>query len=88
MTVRQCREGAKIGPLIAEDEGMAHDLIAAAATVVPGPFSIDVPDGSPELARICETLGLSVTFETARMYRGAARMPEGGLFAVTTLELG
>ncbi|MFQ6546505.1 GNAT family N-acetyltransferase [Aestuariibius sp. 2305UL40-4] len=88
VTVRRCRDGAKIGPLIAEDENTARDLIAAAAAAFPGPFSIDVPDSAPTLAGICETLGLSVTFETARMYRGTPPVTGDGLFAVTTLELG
>ncbi len=87
-TVRACRVGAKIGPLLADDTDAVHDLLHAAAAVFPGDIMIDVPDAAPGLARLCADLGLTPGFETARMYRGPFAKGPGRLFAVTTLELG
>lgn len=89
VTVRACREGAKLGPLWATTEEDAATLMAAAATVETGPVSIDVPDTAPQLADLVQGMGMTPAFGTARMYRGtppAATPP--AFFAVTTLELG
>jgi GNAT superfamily N-acetyltransferase len=89
LTLRQCRDGYKIGPLIAPDMTVARDLLQSAAQITGDqPVSIDVPITSPDLAEHCTALGLAPSFETARMYRGPAPTPGQGVFAVTTLELG
>lgn len=89
-TVRRCRAGLKVGPLLAADAGDAATLLDALAAVWPGePLAIDVPESNRAATDLATGLGLVPAFETARMYRGPA--PEGrpGLvFAVTTLELG
>ena len=87
-TVRRCREGAKIGPLVAADEEMALALIAHAAAEMGPDIIVDVPSTSAPLDDICRGLELSAGFNTARMYRGAARASGSNLYAVTTLELG
>lgn len=87
-TIRKCRSGAKIGPLVAEDLNGAQTLIHDLATVFEGPISIDVPDQSTRLADYCKACGLAPTFATARMYRGAAPSPGAHVQAVATLELG
>lgn len=87
-TVRKCREGAKIGPLVAEAATDAELLIRHAATVFGGGVMIDVPDASPDLAELCKRLSLTPGFQTARMYRGAYQTGAPSLFAVASLELG
>lgn len=87
-TVRRCRSGAKIGPLIADDDRTARELILACASTFGGPIMIDVPSGSTRLAAVCTSLGLTVTFRTARMYRGTAIASASDIYAVATLELG
>lgn len=87
VTIRQCREGAKIGPLRAPSAEQAMALIGACSdgqTV-----SIDVPDSSPALAQALLQAGFTASFETARMYRGPAPSRHPCVAeAVTTLELG
>ncbi|MEM9783665.1 MAG: GNAT family N-acetyltransferase [Pseudomonadota bacterium] len=87
-TVRQCREGAKIGPLVAPDEEVAYALLLHCAAAFGEDIVIDVPATSTRLRGMVEELGLSPGFETARMYKGEARTPRSELYAVTSLELG
>jgi GNAT superfamily N-acetyltransferase len=90
-TARRCLEGVKIGPLWAEREGDAKALITHVAAQMGGPVTLDVPDTSASLKGLCQALGLTPGFATARMYRGTP-VPVGkaseGYFAVSTLELG
>jgi GNAT superfamily N-acetyltransferase len=90
-TARRCREGVKIGPLRAEREGDAKALMAHVAAQMGGPVTLDVPDTSASLKALCQALGLTPGFASARMYRGTP-VPvgdaPGGYFAVSTLELG
>lgn len=87
-TVRACRAGAEVGPLIAETPEVADALIAGAAAEFGPEVSIDVPDAAQDLVGPCRGLGLAPVFETARMYRGGAPPLGPGIYAVATLELG
>lgn len=87
-TVRECQEGAKIGPLIAQTKDEAERLMRHAAQMVPGPISIDVPHSAAPLTALCDTLGMTAGFSTARMYRGTGPVAPAGFFSVTSLELG
>lgn len=87
-TVRACREGAKIGPLWAQDKPTAVSLLDTCAGVFTGPISVDVPSSSDLLDDVCTELGLVPGFQTARMYRGPSQPGASRLFAVTSLELG
>jgi len=88
--VRDCVEGAKIGPLFAEDEETAKRLLTACLSRRPGQsVSIDMPEHQRGFAEVLEKLDMQPGFTTARMYRGApppVSLP--GIFAITTLELG
>jgi len=87
-TVRQCRQGAKIGPLWAPGREIADALLHEAVGVFGGTVSLDVPRCSTGLDRLCLALGLGAGFDTARMYRGPFAPPVSEYFAVTSLELG
>ena len=87
-TIRACRSGSKIGPIVASDSDTASKLLAHAATKFDGPLTIDVPDSANELSKICQKFDFRVGFRTARMYRGKAPTSRSDLFAVTSLELG
>lgn len=88
-TARACRAGYKIGPLVADDDAAAADLLHGAAELFPGQVAmIDLPGDQPVLAAHCAALGMTVPFSTARMYRGSAPRPGPGPRAVATLELG
>lgn len=89
-TLRRCRTGSKIGPLVARDMEAAERLfLAAAAQAAPGPVILDVPDSQPELVALCERLGMTCSFTTARMYRGVPPRPAEQLVtSIATMELG
>ena len=89
--MRRCREGWKIGPLAADNPGIARHLYAAAAAYAPrgDVIFVDVPGGNPDTQSFLAAFTLAPAFETARMYTGpdpAIELPE--LFGVTTFELG
>lgn len=88
--MRSCRAASRIGPLYAGSPEVAAALVGALAATAPGePVAIDVPDINAGAVRLAERLGLTPSFETARMYTGAVpRIDHEGLFGVTSLELG
>ncbi len=88
VTVRKCKLGAKIGPLVAQSIEDAKTLLHAAASVFEGVVTIDVPNDQSELAAYCIQLGMTSDFSTARMFRGQAPKPGGLIHSVATLELG
>ena len=54
-----------------------------------GPVSIDVPLANPDAVAAAEELGMTPSFETARMYRGPdPGLPVANIYGVTSLELG
>ncbi|MEM0947981.1 MAG: GNAT family N-acetyltransferase [Pseudomonadota bacterium] len=87
-TIRACRSGAKIGPIVATDAETAFNLTAHAATLFDGPLTIDVPDSADGMKNLCEQMGFEPGFRTARMYRGEPPNSDANMFAVSSLELG
>nr|WP_245895352.1 GNAT family N-acetyltransferase [Pontivivens insulae] len=89
ITLRQCREGAKIGPLIASNLDDAEVLVRGAAAHATGPVFLDIPDANPAAAALAARLGGVETFRTARMYRGTPPATNHTrLFGIATMELG
>ncbi|WP_375688422.1 GNAT family N-acetyltransferase [Pseudooceanicola sp. LIPI14-2-Ac024] len=88
-TARLCREGCKVGPVIAPGEDAALALAgAAAAALEADKVIIDVPDSQQGMLARLRGLGFEETFGTARMYRGTPPAGDGTLFAIATMELG
>ncbi|WP_146344791.1 GNAT family N-acetyltransferase [Phaeobacter marinintestinus] len=90
-TLRPCRAGHKIGPLVAASDRVARAVLAALTKDLDPDDEVflDVPEPNAPAVALAEHLGLSPVFETARMYRGPA--PEVDLehiFGVTSFELG
>jgi len=88
-TARLCRDGCKIGPVIATDADTALRLSASAAQVLGARrATIDVPAHQASFAAGLQGLGFQTSFATARMVRGTAPtlLPHG--HATATLELG
>ncbi|MFJ9680051.1 GNAT family N-acetyltransferase [Streptomyces sp. NPDC101194] len=87
---RPCRTSSRIGPVYAESPEVAGALVGALAATAPDtPVAIDVPDVNPAAVRLAERLGLTPSFETARMYTGPSPdVDHSGLFGITSLELG
>lgn len=89
--LRACRNGYKIGPLFADDAEHAEALFLALQAQAPGNATIflDTPETNPAAVDLAQRQGMSVSFETARMYTGAfPALPMQRLFGVTTFELG
>ena len=89
--IRRCRSGCKIGPLFADTPDLAESLfVALRAHAAPGePIFLDVPEVNPAAVALCERHGMTVSFETARMYRGEIpALPLQRLFGVTSFEIG
>jgi ribosomal protein S18 acetylase RimI-like enzyme len=88
--IRRCRDGAKIGPLFANDSKTAGQLLKALASFVAGEtVYIDVPENNKAAVALARKQGLRGTFGTARMYLGP--MPDVAderIYGVTTFELG
>lgn len=88
--MRRCVEGHKIGPLLAEDAATAERILDGLLAAVPGEtVYLDVPEPNEAAVRAAEARGMTVTFETARMYTGTP--PELNIrkiWGVTTFELG
>ncbi len=89
--VRRCREGYKIGPLFADSPELAERLLLSLRANVPAgsPLFLDTPEPNAAAIELAERHHMTVSFETARMYRGEQpELPLDRLFGVTTFELG
>ena len=88
--IRPCRQGWKIGPLVADDRAAAEAVLSSLlAAMGGGEIFLDVPGVNPEAVALAKSLGLSPVFETARMYTGAIPpLRTERVFGVTTFELG
>ena len=88
--LRRCRTGHKIGPLYAPDRAVAERLLLALAARAGGAeLFLDVPGPNDEAMALAHGLGLTVRFETARMYKGPTpALPVHRIFGITTFELG
>lgn len=87
--IRACDEGCKIGPLMADDAGIAAQLLDGLRAAADGPVSLDVPEPNAEAMRLVESRGMTPCSETARMNRGdAPPIGIGKVLGVTSFELG
>lgn len=89
-TIRRCRAGWKVGPLYAPHSMAAERLLRAlAVTAGEDELLLDVPGPNAPALAMARRFGLTMRFETARMYRGPTPpLPLQRLFGVTTFELG
>jgi GNAT superfamily N-acetyltransferase len=69
---REGRTAYSIGPVVADDEATGLALIARAASSVPGPFIIDVPDAHADIRRWLERQGAVSPRGYVRMTLGTA----------------
>jgi hypothetical protein len=80
----------RIGPLFADTPEHAARLLRALRQTAPeGPVYLDVPTNNPAAITLAEGEGMSVVFETTRMYTGEnPRLADSGVYGITTMELG
>ena len=88
--IRPCRQGRKIGPLVADDRATAEAVLSALlAKAGGGEIFLDAPSVNREAVTLAQDFGLAPVFETARMPTGAIpplRLER--VFGVTSFELG
>ena len=93
-TLRPCVAGYKVGPLFADDAGIAQALLASLLSAIPAEHGtqevfIDIPQPNAAAMALAKRLGLAKVFETARMYSNhPPDIDLGRVFGVTTFELG
>ncbi|MBV8167598.1 MAG: GNAT family N-acetyltransferase [Alphaproteobacteria bacterium] len=91
---RRCRDGVKLGPLLADTrrdaEALVDGLLAGVgAAALGGPVFLDVCAPHTEAVALAEGRGLAPCFETARMYTGPIRpLRAERIFGITSFELG
>ncbi|WP_420584529.1 GNAT family N-acetyltransferase [Ruegeria sp.] len=93
-TLRPCHSGYKVGPLFADDVGIAQALLASLLAAVPSDHHgqevfIDIPQPNTAALAMATQLGLGKVLETARMY--SSHEPDidlNRIYGVTTFELG
>jgi ribosomal protein S18 acetylase RimI-like enzyme len=88
--IRESRTGFRIGPLFADDQQTAEQILLALLAKCPdAPVFIDVPDVNKAAIALVQSYGMKPVFETARMYtKGMPCLPINRIFGVTTLEIG
>jgi len=88
--IRESHTGFRIGPLNANDEQIAEQLLLAlVAFGSNAPVFLDVPDANPDAVALAQRYGMQPVFETARMYtKEIPNLPLKRVFCVTSLEVG
>ena len=88
--LRKCHHGYKIGPLFADNRTIAEQLLDTfRSRAEEGPVYFDVPATNPEAMTMARDRKMTLSFETARMYRGKPpRQPIDKIYGITTFELG
>lgn len=88
--IRQSHTGFRIGPLNADDEQIAEQLLLALlAFGSDAPVFLDVPDANPEAIMLAQRYRMKPVSQTARMYnKEIPNLPINRVFAVTSLEVG
>ncbi len=88
--IRQSYTGLRIGPLNADDEQIAEQLLLALlAFGTEARVFLDVPDANPEAIKLAQRYGMKPVSEVARMYnKEIPNLPINRVFAVTSLEVG
>jgi GNAT superfamily N-acetyltransferase len=88
--IRRCHAGHKVGPLFADDEVVAADILSSLVSRFPGEdFSLDVPSSNRRGVDLARHFGMRPVFSTMRMYtRGPPNIDIDRLFGITSFELG
>lgn len=89
--IRKCRQGYKIGPVFAEDDDKALNLIQGLISDLNegDVFFLDIPEVNNKAHALTQALSMESCFETARMYtQKAPDMDLSKIFGITSFELG
>lgn len=89
--LRACRTGFKIGPLFADEETLAEELLHAlfGSVHLGDPVFLDAPAANPAAVTMAKDHAMQPVEETVRMYtKKEPDIPLNRWFGVTSLELG
>jgi hypothetical protein len=89
--IRPCVSGYKIGPLFAQTTRQARNLVLALCDSIESDalVYIDPPAQNKQAIQLLESFGMTMVFETARMYKGGfPKLALPGIFGITSFELG
>ncbi len=89
--IRKCLQGYKIGPLLADSPELAESLFLALKSKLNTKDTVylDTPEVNQAAVNLAKRHGMTVSFETARMYTGGTpNIPLDRLFGVTSFEIG
>ncbi len=89
--IRSCSMGYKIGPLFAQTTAQASSLVLALCSNLDPktPVYLDPPANNLMAINLAQSLGMTMVFETARMYKGATpTLPIENIYGITSFELG
>jgi hypothetical protein len=88
--MRRCRDGWKIGPLLAGQADSAARVLDGLLARVPGePVALDLPLANEDAVALATARGMVPVFSTARMYRGTPPAVDlARLWGVASFELG
>jgi ribosomal protein S18 acetylase RimI-like enzyme len=89
--IRACHVGYKVGPLFADDPVLADHLFTHLKSQIPEASQVflDIPETNPRAIDLVTRHGMTVGFETARMYKdGYPNIAIDRLYGVTSFELG
>lgn len=88
--IRACREGHKIGPLFADEPGVAEHILQGLVSTVSGEaFWLDIPENNPDAVALADRFAMEEVFGCARMYYGGIpEVPWRNIYGITTFELG
>ncbi len=88
--LRKCFTGYRIGPLFADDEIIAREIVDALLSNIPGElYYLDIPEPNTASLKIVQQYNMQKVFETARMYtKEIPNAPLHKVFGITSFELG
>ena len=88
--LRKCFTGYRIGPLFADDEIIAREIVDALLSNIPGElYYLDIPEPNTASLKIVQQYNMQKVFETARMYtKEIPNVPLHKVFGITSFELG
>lgn len=88
--IRKCFQGYKIGPLFADNEKIAKEILDALISKVEGSIIfIDIPTYNQKALEMMKLYNFKPVFETVRMYKnGSPKQLLENVFGITTFELG